>query len=166
MQITADIIRSWLHPRKVMARRLSEGAREDRALAYLMIACVVIFVSQWPRLARDAQIDPSTPLDVRLGGTLFGWLFVAPLALYLIASLSHLLARLLGGKGNYFAARIALFWSLLSVTPLWLLNGLVAGIIGPGPELTVIGGISLAVFCVVWISSLIEAESVETNQWT
>ncbi len=161
MHITADILRSWRHPRKVMARRLSEGAREDRALAYLMIACIVIFVAQWPRLARDAQIDPSTPLDVRLGGTLFGWLFIAPLVLYAVALLSHLLARMLGGQGNSFAARIALFWSLLAVTPLWLLNGLVAGFYGPGPELTLTGGISLAVFLVVWISSLIEAESVD-----
>lgn len=164
MQITADIVRSWLHPRTVMARRLSGGVREDRALAYLMIACVVIFVAQWPRLARDAQIDPSTPLDVRLGGTLFGWLFIAPLALYAVALLSHLLACLLGGKGNFFGARMALFWSLFAVAPLWLLNGLVAGIIGPGPELTLTGGISLAVFFVVWISSLIEAESVENNR--
>jgi nitrogen fixation/metabolism regulation signal transduction histidine kinase len=160
MRITVDILRAWRHPRVVMARRLAEGPREDRALAYLMIACVLIFVAQWPRMARDAQIDPLTPLDMRLGATLFAWLFIVPLALYAIAWISHLLARLLGGNGSAFAARMALFWSLLAVTPLWLLNGLVAGFIGPGTSLTIVGAISLAVFFVIWISSLIEAESV------
>ncbi|MFV2002047.1 MAG: YIP1 family protein [Paracoccaceae bacterium] len=159
MQIAGEILRAWRHPRGVMARRLSEGAREDRALAYLMIACVLIFVAQWPRLVRNAELDDTTSLNAGLAGALFGWLFIAPLTLYALAWLSRGVARLLGGKGNAFAARIALFWSLLVVTPLWLLNGLVAGLAGPGIVLNITGAISLAVFLVVWISSLIEAES-------
>ena len=156
MQITADIIRSWLHPRKVMARRLSEGAREDRALAYLMIACVLIFVAQWPRLARDAQFDPSTPLDVRLGGTLFGWLFIAPLALYTVALLSHFLALLLGGKGNSFAAPHCAFLVAARGYPAVAFEWAGRRYHWTRSRINFAGGISLAVFFVVWISSLIE----------
>ena len=87
-----------------------------------------------------------------------GWLFIAPLALYAIAALSHLIARALGGQGSWYSARLALFWSLLAASPLWLLNGLVAGFIGPGLQLGLTSAIALAVFLIFWGLSLIEAE--------
>lgn len=158
MGVAADIPRAWRHPRLVMQRRLADGVREDRALAILMAACLLIFVAQWPRLIEGATVDPSTPLDIRIGGALFGWLFIAPLLLYLIAALSHLIARLAGGQGSWYAARIALFWSLLSVAPIWMLNGIIAALIGPGIALTLTSIFALAAFLAVWISSLIEAE--------
>ncbi len=159
MSVTRDIVRSWRRPREVMRRHLALGRREDRALIFLMVACIIIFVGQWPRLSREAFFDPSMPLDARLGGALFGWLFVAPLAFYVIAALSHMVARLFGGRGSWFGARLALFWSLLAASPLWLLVGLVAGFIGPGVELSVTGAIALLAFLVIWILSLVEAES-------
>ena len=45
--------------------------------------------------------------------------------LYLVAGLSHLIARLVGGRGDWYRARMALFWSLLASTPLILLNDLI-----------------------------------------
>lgn len=160
MSVTADIRASWRRPRAVIRRQLAGGQREDRALAYLMGACLLIFVAQLPRLAREAHLDSSIPLDARLQAALLGWLMFAPLLFYGIAALSHLTAKALGGQGSWFGARLALFWALLASVPLWLLQGLVAGFIGPGAALTLAGIILLAGFGLIWLLSLAEAEGI------
>ncbi len=157
MAITSDIVESYRRPRAVLRRRI-EGSDEGRALAVLMGACLLIYVSQWPSLARAAELDPAIPLDARLGGALMATIFVLPLLAYGLAFLSHGVARLFGGRGTGLAARIALFWSLLAVSPLMLFQGLVGGLVGPGPALTVTGaGVALA-FLYLWANALIEAE--------
>lgn len=156
--LTREILRSWRSPRAAMRRQLAHGVQEDRALMLLMLACAVIFVAQWPRLAREAHLDPSVPLEARLGAALLGLMFLAPLALYLLAAASHLLARAFGGRGSFGAARLALFWSLLCVTPALLLHGLAQGMAGPGPATRILGWGVLAVFLVIWFLSLLEAE--------
>ena len=158
MGLAVDILRSWLHPRRVMADHLARDKREDRAFMYLILACVMIFVSRWPGLAREAELDPGTPLDMRLGGALFAWIFIAPLGLYLIAALSRLISRLFGGRGNWYSARLALFWSILAATPLWVLNGLLVGYALPSLVQAGIGVVALAAFVLIWLSSLIQAE--------
>lgn len=145
-------------PRKVVRRQLGLGVREDRALMYLMLACGLIFVAQWPRLSREAYLDASVPLDARIGGALLGWFFVAPLGLYALAALSRIAARALGGQGSWYSARLALFWSLLAAAPMWLLNGLAAGFVGPGPGQQLISVLALGVFLVFWGISLHETE--------
>ena len=64
------------------------------------------------------------------------------------------LGIVLGRKGSAFAARLALFWSLLASSPLMLLNGLVGGFIGKGPALQMVGLIWLGVFMWFWLSCL------------
>lgn len=155
-----EIARSWRAPRAAMRRQLGRGLREDRALALLMLACFIIFVAQWPRLSREAHLDPSVPLEARLGGALFGMMFILPLASYALAGLSHLVARLFGGRGSAFGARLALFWALLASWPLWLFNGLVNGFLGPGPASAVSGSLLAVAFLVMWLLSLAEAEGI------
>ncbi len=140
-----------------MQRMLARGPREDRALAILMGACLLVFISQWPALSRKAYLE-EVELNSLLAGALFGWIFIAPLLLYGLAALSHLIAKAFGGRGSWYGARLALFWSLLAATPLMLLNGLVAGFVGPGPGLTLVGVIWCAVFLWFWISSLLTSE--------
>ncbi len=89
-----------------------------------------------------------------LSNALFGIIFVAPLALYTLALIAHVIARVLRGTGESHAARLALFWSFLAASPLMLLNGLVAGMIGPGRELTLVGGLWFTVFLWFWISGM------------
>ena len=161
MAVSSDILRTYHAPRRVVREKLANGEREDRALATLIGACVLIFVAQWPLLSRQAYLDPSVPLDARMGGALMGWLFIVPLAAYVIAAASHLLARLLGGRGTWFGARLALFWALLAASPLWLLNGLVAGFIGPGAALNLVGLLAVAAFLLFWGAGLWEAERGE-----
>jgi len=158
MGLVADIKATYRGPRAVMRRHLAVGQREDRALMYLFLACLMIFVAQWPRLQREAFFDDSIPFDARLGGALMAWIFLAPLGLYAIAALSHAIARMLGGQGSWYSARMALFWALLAASPLWLLNGLMAGFAGPGAQTTVTGAIALAVFVLFWVLCLTEAE--------
>ena len=159
MPVSTDIVRTYRAPRQVMREKLANGVREDRALATLMGACLLIFVSQWPVAAREAFLDPSVPFDARIGSYLQGIMLIWPLLAYAIAALSHLIARLFGGRGSWFGARLALFWALLAASPLWLLNGLVEGLIGPGPALALVGAIAFGAFLVFWGAGLWEAET-------
>lgn len=160
MSLTREIRLSWRAPRTAIRRQLADGLREDRALIYLVVACLLIFVAQWPRLSREAHLDPSVPLDARIGAALLGWLFMAPLFFYALAALSHLVARALGGQGSWFSARLALFWTLLVVSPLFLFDGLVAGFLGDGPQRVISGAILLGGFVLHWMLTLAEAEGL------
>ncbi len=156
MAVTTDITATYRGPRKVIARLLDMGPREDRLLAFVMGACTVMFIAQMPRLAREAHLT-GQELNMLLGGALLGLSFFAALGLYALAWVSHLVVRLLGGQGASYQGRLALFWALLASTPLLLLNGLVAGFIGQSPALNAVGAIWALVFFWFWLSGLAEA---------
>lgn len=155
---------TWRNPRRVMRRHLATGQREDRALIFLMAACGLIFVAQWPELSRQAFLDPEIPLQARIGGALFGWLFWAPVLFYGLAAGSRIIAMPFGGKGTWFTARLALFWTLLATTPGWLFYGLISGFIGPGPAKTLVGAALLFAFLAIWGISFREAETNPTGE--
>lgn len=157
MPVTTDIAATYLRPTRVVRRLLDMGQREDRALIFLMVACVIVFVAQMPRLSREAFLS-GQELNMLMGGALLGWLFLAPLMFYGLAALSHIIARLLGGKGSWYGARLALFWAFLASTPLLLLRGLVAGFIGPGVQMQMVGLVWLVMFLWFWMSGLRQAE--------
>jgi hypothetical protein len=157
MAMTHNIAATYRGPGRVVQRMLHLGVREDRALAYLMGACMIIFVAQLPRLAREAHLT-GQELDMLLGATLMAWVLIAPLLLYVIALLARGVGRLLRGKGSAYGARLALFWALLASSPLILLHGLTAGFIGPGIELQVVGLIWCVVFFWFWIGGSIAQE--------
>ncbi|TMM54597.1 YIP1 family protein [Sulfitobacter sabulilitoris] len=157
MPVTQNITATYRGPGRVLRRLLDAGQREDRALAYLMAGCVVVFIAQLPRLAREAHLT-GQELNMLLGATLMAWLFIAPLLLYLLAAITHVVARALRGQGSFYGARLALFWALLASSPLLLLHGLVAGFVGPGLELQIAGLAWLLVFGWFWISGLLAAE--------
>ncbi len=158
MSATRDILQSYRSPRVVIRRHLDRGVNEGRVLMFLIAACLLVFISQWPNVSRQAQLDPSIPLDMRLGGAMLGWLFIAPLFFYALSGVSYMVARVFGGQGTTYGARLALFWSMLVVAPLWLLHGLTAGLIGAGPQLTGIGLVLSVAFFWIWISSLVETQ--------
>lgn len=158
MSVVREIARSWRAPGAVMRRQLAGGVREDRALVTLMAACLLLFVAQWPRLSRAAFEAPEVPLEARLAGALMAMLFVAPPLFFVLAAASHLIARAFGARGSFGAARMALFWALLAVSPGALFQGLVAGFVGPGPAATGTGLAVLAAFVAIWAACLRVAE--------
>ncbi len=158
MGIAPKIVTTWRQPRVVMRAILAQGPREDRALATLLGACVILFIAQWPLHARAAYLDPSIPLEARLSGGLMGAVFILPVLAYALAGASHVVARAFGGKGAHWSARIALFWALLAISPFMLLHGLVAGFIGPGAALSLVGTAVGLGFLAIWGAGLRVAE--------
>lgn len=157
MAVTDDILATYRAPRAVVTRLLTGERHEARALAYLLAAVIVIHIAQWPGMARAAFVQPDVPLSQRMFAAFLAVLAAVPV-LYGLAAVSHLVARALGGRGSYFAARIALFWALLATTPLMLFQGMVSAFSGPGPALDLTGFVVFAVFLWFWGSGLRVAE--------
>jgi hypothetical protein len=157
MGLVADIVRSLRYgPRAVVREQLDQGANESRVLAFLMIGCALIFVAQWPRLMREAQLtgDDFTRL---VAYALLGWLAIWPLVFYGLATLAHAVSRAMGGQGTPFGARLAMFWSWLAAAPLGLLTGAVAGFTGASVLTNLMGAAWLLVFVALWGLSQREA---------
>ncbi len=157
MTVTSDIVESWRHPARVVRRHLDRPRSEAFIFTFLFVFLLVAFVAQWPAASRAAYLQPDVPMTQRLLAATLGLLATVPLW-YGLAALSHLAARAFGGRGDWFTARAALFWALAAVSPLTLLQGLVAGLIGPGAQATA-AGVAVALFFLwLWMSMLIEAE--------
>ena len=69
MSLSREILATYRGPGAVVARLLSQGQREDRALMLVMAACALFFIAQMPALARDAYIG-GVDLNPMLGGAL------------------------------------------------------------------------------------------------
>lgn len=154
MSIVRDILRTYRAPREVLGARIGASVREDRALAVLMGACAVIFVAQWPRLAREAYLDAAIGLDARIMGALFAWIVIAPLAFYVFAFVVHLVLRAAGRPATGYAVRMAVFWGLLAAGPLFLLTGLVSGLIGAGGAARLVSALAAGALLVFWGAGL------------
>ena len=157
MAVTRDIVEAHLRPRRVMARLLRMGQREDRVLAMLMGGCIILFVSQWPYRARQAHLTGETLTDY-IQHDAVGLIFVLPLLAYGVAALLRLISRIFGAKADYYSARLAMFWALLASSPALVLAGMVKGFIGLGVANSIVGALWLLVFLWVLGNSLIEAE--------
>lgn len=129
MSLTGAILRTWRAPRATLAALLAQDRREGRLLMYLTLALVLVFVAQWPRLARQANDD--LPLEALMAGALFGLVFLGPLLAYALAGLIHAGLRL-AGPVDGFAVRLALFWALLAMAPWVLAQAALAALTGPG----------------------------------
>lgn len=145
----------YRRPAEVLRRKLSDVPSEPRALAYLMAACVFMFVAQMPQVSRTVSLsdperwatDPAAyqeALQPALGGALLATLIFWPLILYAFAALLQLVLRLLRRRVSGYDVRLSLFWGLLSAAPLALLGGLTAGFVGQGIALTIVGVLWLA----------------------
>ncbi|RYH10518.1 YIP1 family protein [Tropicimonas sp. IMCC6043] len=163
MSATGEILRTYRAPRAVIRRLLGALSGDDRPearlLVYLLAGCFIIFVGQVPGLLALPVVAPDAPpREAILGITFFGWLFVWPLLFYGLAALAHLAARAFGGRGDTRGSRAALFWTVLAVSPLMLLRGLVETGFGPGPALMAADFVVGVAFCALWVISLVEAE--------
>lgn len=154
MSVTRDMIESYKAPKRPFSRQLHEGVSESRVLAYLMIAVVIIFIAQLPRLSRESFLDGTIELEARVGAAILGWLFIMPLALYALSFVIVIVQKLFRMPAHAFTTRMALFWSLLVSSPIFLLQGLVAGLIGRGPALASVNIVLGIVLTVVFVACL------------
>lgn len=157
MAVTFDIIESHIRPRRVMARLLGIGKREDRIFAMLLGGCLVLFMSQWPYRSRQSHLSGQTLTDYIQHDAL-ALIFILPLLAYGFAGLLRLVSRVFGAKADYYTARLAFFWALLAASPTVILSGLVKGFMGLGVANSVVGALWFFIFLWILINCLIEAE--------
>ncbi len=144
--------------RRLIAANARDPRPEARGFIYLLVGCLIIYLSQVPDLvAQGTGAEGEAPMDARLAITFFAWLFVWPLIFYGVAGLSHLIAKAFGGAGQGVNARLALFWSVLVISPLFLLRAL-AGLAGSFQAQAVLSALVAIAFLAIWVLSLIEAE--------
>lgn len=157
MSASTELIATWTAPRAALRRHLARGVSEPFAFSLLLIFLILAFVGQWPVAARDAHFAGDASSAPRIFAKALAVLATIPLW-YGLAAVSRLVARALGGQGSWYSARIALFWALSTVGPLMLLQGLVAGMIGPGPALVAVSSVTGIAFLWLWLTMLHEAE--------
>ncbi|AGT09113.1 hypothetical protein JCM7686_2032 [Paracoccus aminophilus JCM 7686] len=150
--ILPRVVRSWWAPAKVVSEL--RGMPDRVALVVLMAAMLITFISQLPKHARDAALDPSIPLQARIGGALLAVMFIMPVLAYGLASLVAALSRVTARPVTAQNSRLALFWALLAVSPLMLLTGLTSGLVGPGPALTLVQVLAGFAFLFIWGAGL------------
>jgi len=139
MSLVLNIARSYRAPGKVVTGLAQGDLREPQVLFFGLLACGLIFVAQWPGLSRAATIDPSITFEQRMGGALFGVMFILPLLLYGLAGILHFGVRVLVRPVAGLHVRLALFWSLLSVAPLMLLQGGLSAFLGANAAVSAFG---------------------------
>ncbi|WP_306754915.1 hypothetical protein [Paracoccus actinidiae] len=142
------VLQSWVAPRRVV-RGLS-AMPEGTKLAVLMAAMLVFLIAQAPANARLAQIDPAVPFQARMGGAMLAVMFMMPVLAYAMAAAAAGLSRLTPWRLTPEDSRLALFWALLAVAPAMLMAGLVAGLVGQGPGLTLARAICGLGFLMIW----------------
>ncbi|MFS4438879.1 YIP1 family protein [Paracoccaceae bacterium GXU_MW_L88] len=143
----------WRAPGESLRARLPV-LTEERLLFFVYLICLLQFLTGMPAgiaLAREGGHD----LTAFLGARFVAALFFAPLFLYALAGLSHLIARRFGGQGSYFEARAALFWALIGAIPLLFLTALTR-------QTAIAAGVNLFAglgFAWLWSGTLAEVEN-------
>jgi hypothetical protein len=161
MPVSRDIAQMYRRPRAVVRGLFAMGPREDRAIAWLMIGCFLVFISRLPALQRSAvNTDSNFQQDTIYA--FFALLMIAPLLFYAIATVLFLVTKAIRPAATAYGARLAIFWGWLASTPLALFYGLLVGFNGlDHPGTILIGAAWLAVLIWFWISGLAETSKVE-----
>ena len=150
--IVPRIVQSWWAPGRVV--RSLRGTPERVLIVILMAAMLIFLIAQAPGHARAAHLDPSVPLEARMGGALLAVMFMMPLLAYALAELVAFLSRLTPWPVASQDSRLALFWALLAIAPAMLLSGLTEGFAGPGAALTLTRAVAGLGFLVIWGAGL------------
>lgn len=157
MPLTADIVESWKAPRRVIRRHQARARSESFLLALLFVFLLLAVVSVAPWLSRQATIE-AKPLPPYILAACFGALVSIPV-FYLLAAVGHLTAKLMGGQGSFYEARLAMFWALVTTSPALLLYGLVRAMASDSPATPILGLGVFLIFLGFYSVMLREVES-------
>ena len=162
MSVVSKILYTYRSPSKVFALMYQQPVNEAKSLGYLMGACLLLYVSRWPYLARQAHLEGSD-LQLNLAGSLVALLLLAPLLFYILALLLYGLHRIFSGNKSSGQVRMGFFWALFATSPIIMLVGLVQGFLEKGIPLQVTEVIWCLVLAYFIICALICAtEKVST----
>ena len=148
--VTNDIVGSYRRPKAIFGTLIGRGRREDMVLSFALLAGGLLFIAMMPFHAREAHLHPEVPLAARLYWSGLFLVFLLPLIFYLLSFVAGFGLRLVRARVTGYALRLVLFWSVLALTPISLLFGMVAGFIGPGPALQLVAALWVAAF--IWIA--------------
>jgi hypothetical protein len=157
MALVADIAGTWASPTKGIRAHLARPPSEAFIFTFLFVFLLLTFVGLAPLVAREAFLQPEVPLTQRLVAAALALCATIPFW-YLLAAVSQLVAGIMGGQGDFYRARLALFWALACAGPLMLLRGMVQGFIGPGPQANAVGIAIAVAFLWLWLRMLREAQ--------
>lgn len=168
MSIAGEIIRAYQGPRASMRRRLAAHPGEERLLIYLVVAILLFFVARIPNLLVSSSLQTTEEIS---GSAIFvtnlvASFFFAPLLFYGIASVSRIVSKIFGGSGNGYASRLALFWSLLVVSPFSLLSTILQSAIPVLWLSTTLPVVMFLLFAFVWGACLSIAEGFKSPYLT
>ena len=143
--------------------QMKQGLAEERLLFYVAFACLMAFVSRLPTVIATSEASGGQISTLGLvAGSFVAFVILAPLFLYGLAGVSHLVSLwAFDGKGSYPAARLALFWSLVLVIPIGLIWALVVYALRLSGAEVLIAPIGLLVFATwlwIWTSFLALSE--------
>ena len=163
MAVSTQILRTYRHPRAVIRGLFAASETDDRPEArgfiYLLLGCLIMFLGRLPgMLAAEMTAPDAPPTEALVSITFFLMLTVWPLFFILLAGIVHVVARAVGGQGTFLRSRLSIAWTVLAVSPLSLLRGMVESVTGSGPQLLFIDGLIALAFCMIWAISLTEAE--------
>lgn len=161
MPVTRDILQTYRRPRQVVRRLYDMGTREDLAIIWLMVGCLLAAVAGMPGAQRDVVLNGGD-IQQRILYLLFSSILVLPLCFYLLSGIAFGITRLFRPAATGYGARVALFWGWLALTPLMLFYGLLVGLNGPDHSGTVlVQWVGIAVALWFWISGLIETSKAD-----
>lgn len=164
MSIAAEIVRAYKSPRASMRRRLVAHPGEERLLMYLVVAILLFFVARIPNLlvSSAAQATDDISGSAIFVTNLVASFFFAPLLFYGVAAVSRIVSKVFGGKGSGYSARLALFWSLLVISPLALLSTILQSAFPVLWLATALPIVMFLLFAFVWGACLSVAEGYKS----
>ena len=152
--------------RASLEAQLRQGISEERLLAYVAFACLMAFVARLPTvMSVRAESLGQINLPGLVAGSFVAFVILAPLFLYGLAAISHLISLwAFGGEGTYQTSRLALFWSLVLAVPIGLIWAIVVQSLTLLEMEAVIGPLGLGVFLIwlwIWASFIAISEGFD-----
>lgn len=158
--LARDILQTYWMPGDVIVRKQAKGVRESQLLAWVMIASLISFFVRLPGLIEmHASTGLNEPLSTLVGATMAATMVFGPLFLYIVAAISHLIARLLGGQGDWQSGRLALFWTVLALQPVVILTEIIQNSVLNADTKFAVAILSGLYFLWTWLRGLFGAET-------
>jgi hypothetical protein len=164
MALISEIGAALRSPRGEMVHQV-QIISEPRILMLAFTVCLMSFVARMPELAAISHLaadDPAT-MRARFATMFVSSVIMAPLFLYLVAALSHLVLARLGGKASWQEARLALMWAGMVATPLVLISG-VCKVFAPHSVFLVATTLTAVLFFWQWAACLAVVEFHKTRK--